>query len=352
MDRSLTKRSARGLAAVAAATALLLAGACSGDAGDNGDNNTGEEPPDQVTYVTGFGTFGREAYAYVALEKGYFEEVGIEVEIQPGGGTIPNITQAVEGEVDFAQADFTGILLAYGQEEVPRDFTVVSMLLQQTVFGIVALEGEGISTPQDLEGKHIGDGPGSFGPLLFPAYADLAGIDASTVDYDNTIPPPQLPAQLAGGTVDAIGQFLFGQPTIEAAAGGQEVVVLPFSEVLRDLYGPALAVSNQLAEEDPDLVQRFTDALLRGLEYSIANPEETGQILEQHVPEMDGEVAAQEVVLMEPYIQPLDPGAPLGSIDEQRVAQSIAILESAGAIPAGIQPTDIVSFSMAPGSRQ
>jgi NitT/TauT family transport system substrate-binding protein len=342
-------RRLRRMTTAVAVTTLLVVSGCASDNGDtDGTSEEGFEPA-QVTYLTGFGTFGREAYAYVALEKGYFEEEGIEVNIQPGGGTIPNITQTVEGDVEFALADFTGVLLAYGNEQVPLDFTVVAAVLQQTVFSIIALEESGIRTPRDLEGKTVADAPGSFGPLLFPAYADLAGIDAELVDIDNSYPPPQLPALLGEGTVDAIGQFLLGKPTIEAAAGGREAVVLPFSDVLRDLYGISLVTSNRIAEEDPELVQRFVRALMRGLEDAIADPEEAGRILEMHEPTMDGAVAAQEVVLMGPYVQPPDPLAPLGTLDENRVAQSIAILEGAGAIPAGMVPSDVITFSLVPG---
>jgi NitT/TauT family transport system substrate-binding protein len=342
-------RPLRRLAAGAAIAALLAASGCSTGNGDAGGNGEEVREPDRVTFLTGFGTFGREAYAYVALEKGYFAEEGIEVDIQPGGGTIPNITQTVEGDVDFALADFTGVLLAYANQEVPLDFTVVAGVLQQTVFSIIALAESGITTPRDLEGKTIADAPGSFGPLLFPAYADLAGIDVDLVEIDNSHAPPQLPALLAGGTVDGIGQFLLGKPTIEAAAEGREAVVLPFSDVLRDLYGISLITKSSLAEENPDLVQRFTRALLRGLEDAVADPEEAGRILELHEPAMDGAVAAQEVVLMVPYVQPPDPLAPFGTIDEDRVAQSIAILEGAGAIPPGMVPQDVVTFSLVPG---
>lgn len=342
-------RRLRQVTTTVALAALLVVSGCASENGEAAGTGEEEFGPVQVTYLTGFGTFGREAYAYVALEKGYFEEEGIEVDIQPGGGTIPNITQAVDGDVEFALADFTGVLLAYGNEQVPLDFTVVAAVLQQTVFSIIALEESGIRTPRDLEGKTIGDAPGSFGPLLFPAYADLAGIDAELVDVDNTIPPPQLPVMLGEGNVDAIGQFLLGKPTIEAAAGGREAVVLPFSDVLRDLYGISLVTSNRIAEEEPELVERFVRALMRGLEDSIADPEEAGRILEMHEPAMDGSVAAQEVVLMGPYVEPPDPLAPLGTIDENRVAQSIAILEGAGAIPAGMVPDDVITFPLVPG---
>lgn len=335
------------LAAAAAATVTLVATACTGEAED--DRGDANQPVDQVTYLTGFGTFGREAFAYVADEQGYFAEEGIEVDIQPGGGTLPNITQAVEGRADFALGDLTGVLLAYGNQQVSTDFTVVAAIHQQTVFAIFALEGSGITNPPDLEGKTIGDAVGSFGALLFPTYAELAGVDADRVEYDSSFNPPDLPALLAGGTVDAIGQFVVGEPTIEAAAQGQEAVVLPFGDVLPDLYGISLFTSTELAEENPDLVQRFNRALMRGLEDAIADPEQAGQILAERVPEANPEVAAQELVLMEPYVQPVDPAAPLGSLDGQQLSQSIAILESAGAIPEGLAPEDVVTFELTPG---
>jgi NitT/TauT family transport system substrate-binding protein len=327
----------------------MLVTGCTG--GTEEPENPADGPPDQVTYLTGFFTFGREAPAYVALEKGYFAEENIEVDIQPGEGTINNVTNTVEGRAQFSSVDFTGALLAYGGELVPRGFTVVAAIQQQTVFSIIALEKSGIRTPKDLEGKTIGDAPGSFGPLLWPVYADLAGIDASTVEVDNSFEPQLLPTLLAEGQVDAIGQFLLGQPTIEAAAGGEPAVVLPFSDVLSNLYGVSLVTSTETAQQNPELVRRFNRALMRGLADAVANPQEAGEIMLKHVPETtDPEVAAAEMTLMQPYVQPLDPAAPLGSMDEQRVAQSIAILEGAGVIPEGMTPQDVVTFDLLPGS--
>jgi NitT/TauT family transport system substrate-binding protein len=344
MDSPFTKRHLRGLAAVAAIAAMLVSG-CTGEAEEPPDTNAG--PPDQVTYWTGFGLFGREAPVFVAIEKGYFAEENIEVTVEPGRGTIDNTTAVVEGTADFALVDLTGALLAYGQEAVPVGSTVVAAVQQQTVFSIMALESSGIRTPKDLEGKHVGDAAGSFGPLLWPVYADLAGIDASEVNMDNTYQPQDLFGLVNGGQVDAIGQFLVGAATLEAIAG-EPAVVLPFSDVLRDLYGVGVVTSTETASQDPDLVQRFNRAFFRGLADAIANPEEAAQIHVQHVPEQNPDAVAGELRLMAPYVQPLNPAAPLGSLDEQRVAQSIALLEGAGVIPEGIVPTDIFSFQLAP----
>jgi NitT/TauT family transport system substrate-binding protein len=341
-------RHARRFLAVAAATALLIVSGCS-DNGDNNGSDNGDDPPalDEVTYLTGFGAFGREAFAWVALDKGFFEEEGIAATIEPGQGAGDNVALVTSGQAQFAQADFTGAMILWG-EGVSQDFTVVGAVHQRTLTGIMSLEGEDISTPTDLEGKTIGDlVPGSVNYLLFPTYANLAGIDESTVTWESAL-PPDLPGLLAEGAVDAVGQFMVGQPLIENAAGGRQAVTLPYSDFITDLYGGVLITSKQLADEDPDLVERFTRALLRGLEYSIQNPEETGEILVQYREEQNAEVAAREVELLAAYVRPLSPGQPFGVLEEQRVAQSIAVLEAAGAIPAGITPAELVRFELVP----
>jgi NitT/TauT family transport system substrate-binding protein len=339
-------RFARRFLAVAATAALLVTAGCSGEAGPDNSEDPDDVTLDEITYLTGFGAFGREAFAWVALDKGYFEEEGIAATIEPGQGAGDNVALVTSGQADFAQADFTGALILWGQE-ASQDFTVVGAVHQRTLTGIISLEENGISSPADLENATIGDlVPGSVNYLLFPTYANLAGIDASTITWENA-PPQDLPGLLAAGTVDAVGQFMVGQPLIEAAAQ-RPATTLPFSDYITDLYGGVLITSKRLADEDPDLVQRFTRALLRGLQYSIENPEETGEILVRYREEQRAEVAAAETELLAAYVRPLAPGDAFGSLDEQRVAQSIAVLEGAGAIPAGIIPADLVRFDLAP----
>ena len=297
--------------------------------------------------MTGFGAFGREAFAWVALDKGFFEEEGIEATIEPGRGAGDNVALVTSGQAQFAQADFTGATLLWGQG-VSQDFTAFAAIHQRTLTGIITLAGNDIQVPTDLEGKIVGDiVPGSVNYTLFPTYAELAGINAEEVTWQNA-PPQDLPGLLAQDKVDAIGQFMVGQPLIENAAQGREVITLPYSDYLTDLYGGVLITSKELADEDPDLVQRFSRALLRGLEYSVENPEETGEILVKYQEEQNAEVAAREVELLAAYVRPLSPNEPYGVLDGQRVAQSIAALEAAGAIPAGITPEDLVRFDLAP----
>jgi NitT/TauT family transport system substrate-binding protein len=318
-----------------ATTVAMTASACSST-----DNNAAGNA-DKVTYLTSFNTFGRDAYAYVAQEKGYFTEARLDVTINPGAATVEVLKLVASGRADFGVGDFTTTVITAAKEKLP--VTAVAMVHQRSLSAIVTLADRRISTPADLMGKRIGDQPGSTNQVMFPVYAKAAGIDASKVEFVPAA-PPALPQLLVSGQVDGIGQFVVGTPLIEKAAQGRKVATLPYGDLLPDLYGNALVASKDLPAKNPDLVKRFREALLKGLQYSIDHPEETGQILRKFQPTQDPVVAAAEVTLMGPAVRPTD--GPIGRIDELRVQKTIQLLTEANAIPPGsIAAKDIVASS-------
>jgi NitT/TauT family transport system substrate-binding protein len=186
--------------------------------------------------------------------------------------------------------------------------------------------------------------------VMFPVYAKAAGIDAGKVQFVPSA-PPSLPQLLVSGQVNGIGQFVVGTPLIEAAAKGRKAVVLPYGDFVPELYGNMLVTSKDLASKDPQLVQRFTQALLKGLQYSIEHPDELGQILKKFQPTQNADVATAEMRLMAAFVKPDGFAGPLGALEEPRVARVIQILGDAGAIPAGsLTPGDLASFALAPKS--
>lgn len=339
------RRLTRTLAVAALSTALAVASGCSGS-DDSDDKGGTAQTPEKVTYLTSFGSFGRDAYAYVALEKGFFRDAGFDVDIKPGNGTGDNIKLVTSGQAHFSPIDLTGGLLQMGGGKA-KDFTAVAGIQQRTMAAIVSLEGNGITSPKDLEGKKLADAPGSVVRNLFPTYARLANVDASKVTWVNGS-AQTLMGTLASGAVQGIGQFVVGKPTVEAIAKGKKAVLLPYSDFLTDLYGNVLITSSAYAKEKPQLVKKFAAALLKGLEYSISQPAEAGDILKKYVATANPAAAAAELTLMASFVRSDGSGVPVGALDSQRVARSIAILQGAGAIPAGMTPERIISFDLVP----
>jgi NitT/TauT family transport system substrate-binding protein len=296
---------------------------------------------DNVSYVTGFGAFGREAYAWVADKKGFFEDAGIKVSIKLGAAGDTNLKLLAADQAQFVVIDYSGAVVRAGQGNF-GDFRCIGAVNQRTIIALMALQGKGINSPRDLAGKTVAQAVGAVPKTLFPAYARLAGFDPKSVKWEQTN-PQQLPALLATGKVDAIGQFVVGAPAVQGAAHGRKVVVLPYSNYLTDLYGNTLVTTTKIIKEKPSLVRRFTDALMKGLQYSVDHPEEAGEILHKAVPTTPAATATAELKIMKDYV-----GTPLGAFDQHRVVRSIALIQGVGLIPHGYDPTQLVDFDAVP----
>jgi len=313
--------------AVALVAVIALATGMSACNGDSKTGTNGDTKLEKVNYLTSFNTFGREAYAYVALEKGYFKDAGFDVTITPGKGTVDVMKLVAGGQADYGIGDFTALMITLAKQKLP--VTTVGMIHQRSMAAIVALDGGKIKAgdPKSLVGARIGDQPGSTNQVTFPLYAQQAGIDKDSVKFIPS-PPGGLPALLAANKVDGIGQFVVGVPLLEAAdkEKHRKAVVLPYSDKVQDLYGNAIIARNDLVKENPDQVKKFTAALFKGLNDAMADPAAAAATLKKYVPDTNLEVATKELVLMKPYVKPTGyTGAP-GEVDTDRVQRIIAEL--------------------------
>ncbi|TDO45529.1 NitT/TauT family transport system substrate-binding protein [Kribbella sp. VKM Ac-2571] len=337
----------RSVIALMAVLGLALVSACNND---DGGKQAGGDGLQKVNYLTSFNTFGREAYAYVALEKGYFKDAGFDVKITPGSGTVDVMKLVAGGQADYGIGDFTAIAITLAKQKLP--ITTAGMIHQRSMAAIMSLEGLGINSPKDLPNKTIGDQPGSTNTVMFPVYAKAVGIDPASVTFLPS-PPPGLPALLASGKVQGIGQFVVGQPLIEKADKDKhrKAVVLPYGKALPDLYGNAIITRTDMAKDHPDQVKKFTNALLKGLQDTYDDPDGAAEILKKYVPNTDVDVAKAELKIMKDYIKPAGFDGPLGDVTQERVQKVISLLEESNAIGKGaVKPEDLVTLSLAPKS--
>jgi NitT/TauT family transport system substrate-binding protein len=309
----------------------VVAGGCSAKKAETA-------PLDHVTYMTGFGAVGRDAFVWVARDKGWFRDAGIEVDIQKGAGNTPNLTALKSNQAQFAAMDFSGGEILAGQGKF-TEWRAVAAVHQQTLVSIMTTKDTGITTPAALKGKTIATASGSVSELLFPAYAKLAGLDATTVKMQGT-QTTALNGLMAKRQVDAVSTFLLSRKALETATK-KEVVVMPYSDYLKNLYGNVLVTRSDLLTGDRDLVKRFTDAALKGLSYSLDNPDEAATILNKAEPTAAIPAAVGEIKAMKQY------STPVGKLDQQRVAAGIAELVSTGLMPAGLTPAQVADFSLA-----
>lgn len=237
---------------------------------------------------------------YVAAEKGYFRDAGLEVVFDYNfeNDVVQRAAGWPESGVAFATASGTSTLLAR-QQGIP--VKTVMTLYQQFPIVFFAKSSTGLTSANDLVGKTVGI-PGNFGEslygLLAVRYANR--LDESAVAVQE-IGFTQAQAVLEDKVPVAIG-YAMNEPVI-LRQQGEEVDVLRVADVY-NLAANGIVVSERLIADDPELVRAFVGAAVRGLRDTLDNPDEAFDLSLKSIPEAQlGDLALQRQVLQEslPY---------------------------------------------------
>jgi NitT/TauT family transport system substrate-binding protein len=313
------------------AFAVLLAG------------TTAAAAADKITFVTDYGLYGRHAYYFVAIEKGYYARENLDVDIVRSPGSANTIKQVANGTAQIGFADAFAVVLGRANDGVP--VKLVAMLYPRPPHAVYVLKGSGIASPKDLEGKTLADTAFSSVPKLFATYAKAAGFDASKTKWV-TANNDALPGMLSAGRVDGIGQFTVGEPLLAIAAAPKEVLGLPYADAGLDYYSNGIVAADETLRSNPELVRRFVRATLDGLKAAMANPQEAGEIMHRRHPEIDLRIAIQETEKVRQLAQ--QPNAALGSIDPARVQKTIDVVGSAFELKSRVATADVYAPGFLP----
>ncbi|GAB4429723.1 MAG: ABC transporter substrate-binding protein [Anaerolineae bacterium] len=267
---------------------------------------------------------------YVAQRKGFFAEEGLEVEIEYGFEN-DFVALAAQGEREFAVASGDQVILARAQG---LPITYVMKWYQRFPVALVSPADKGITKPEDLVGKKVGL-PGFFGAsfigwkgLIYAAQLDENAIEVKDIGFTQT-------AAIQQGVVDAAMIYIANEPN-QLRSQGIEVNVLQVSDYL-DLVSNGIVVGDKLMADDPDLAQRMVRASLRGLQETIAKPDEAFAIVRQVIPEITDDKASTQRKVLEDSIT-LWQSDRLGESSPQAWQESIEFMSKTGLLEKTLQP--------------
>jgi NitT/TauT family transport system substrate-binding protein len=226
---------------------------------------------------------------YVTVEKGFFRDAGLEVEFDYKFET-DGVALVGAGNLPFAVVSGEQVLLARAQG---LPVTYVAAWYQQYPVSVVAKSEAQVIVPQDLKGKKIGL-PGLFGAnyVGLRALLNAGRLEESDVTLDS-IGFNQVELMLAGAQ-DIIVGYAANEP-IQLRAQGVPVTEIRVSDYAQ-LAANGILASEKVIAENPELVRAFVGAFLKGLQYTIDNPDEAYTLSGAHIPnlaDLDAEVQKQ-----------------------------------------------------------
>lgn len=264
--------------AALAMLAVIVFGACSTTApGSTGGNLT------KVRYVLPWVVQGESAGHFVAVEKGFYREAGLDVEIIPGGPDVNAAKLLASGSAEFATGSSGGIILARKQ-----GIPLVGLWTQnqESGSGLVCKTKTGVTKWEDLRGKKVGIWVGLGEPELYYA-VNKAGVGHENVEW---LPQKFSMVEFYEDKFDCASVTFWNELHVVEGAGykrGEDFTLLKASDLGIYLSGDSGMTTEKMIKERPEVVQAFVDASLRGWKYTLDHPEEAVAATLKLAPDLD-----------------------------------------------------------------
>lgn len=223
---------------------------------------------------------------YVAIENGYFEEEGIEIDLVTGFGADKVMTALISGDADIGFMGSEASIYTYSQgaKDAPVNF---AQLTQRAGNFLVAREAQPDFKWSDLIGQEVlGGRKGGMPEMVFEYILRQNGIDPSEVLIDQSIDFGSTAAAFSSGKGTYTVEFEPGATTLEQEGVGYVVASLGTDSG----YVPytAYCAKSDYIEEHPELVQAFTNALQKGMDFvNTHTPQEIAEVIAPQFPETD-----------------------------------------------------------------
>ncbi len=296
-------------------------------------------PLKKITFLTNYVFNGRHAPFFVGLDKGFYKDAGFDITIAPATGSGFVITAIDGGKADYGMADISSVAQGIAKGAKVKGFSVYTDI---TTNGLAALSA--YPTPQSVVGKKIAAGQTDSVRVILPIIFDANKLDPASINWQAADPSVYF-SLLLSGQVDLFTATSDGDVpalTKVAAPQGKKVYFSSFADWGYDIFGYVLLGSSAALAKDPAEARRFAEATKKAVDYAIAHPDETAEIMVKHNPTMNLDtVKTQWSETIKSIQTPYVAKNGYGMATDERLLRSIALVKKALKIDADLKPADL-----------
>jgi ABC-type nitrate/sulfonate/bicarbonate transport system substrate-binding protein len=277
-----TKLMASALVALLITASTIALTAC----GDKSDTSAGLE---KLTLILDWTPNTNHAGIYEALDKDYYKDAGLDVEIQqpPEDGATPLVSSG-KAQIGIDYQSWLGYALLEGSP-----VTAVATIKQHNSTALISLKEKNITRPRDLEGKRFAWDGHDASKAQYEYIIKKDGGNPEKVQWINTSVENIVSALQSD--IDVVSGVYYEVEGIQAELAGLEINTLYVKDYAEELdeYSPIFIANNDYLASHGDTVRKFFEATKRGYTDAANDPTEAANILIKHVPELDGELTRE-----------------------------------------------------------
>jgi putative hydroxymethylpyrimidine transport system substrate-binding protein len=285
------------------------------------------------------------AGVYAALERGYFEDAGLDVNPQIPSDPSAPIKQVAAGRAELAISYEPEVLLA---RDEGLDVVAVGALVREPLTSLISLGRPAITDARELDGKRVATAGIPYQAAYLREILERAGLsedDVERVDVGLNLLSP-----LIAGKVDAALGLFWNVEGVELRQRGDDPSVVPVDELGIPSYDElVLVAAGERVADDPEAIRLFLAALERGTRAAAENPADATRALLDANRDLDPRLTRSQVAETLPVLLPRDEGEPYGVMDPERWREFAGFMVDEGLIGSLPATDDVLTNGLLPG---
>jgi NitT/TauT family transport system substrate-binding protein len=301
----------------------------------------------EVKFSTEFAPHGFHAPFYLAKEKGWFKEAGIDLKLIDGRGSASVINLIGANQVDIGFVNLAATMIAQ-TKGVP--VVVVGSILRRNTNGLILKKGTDIHKPADLKGKTVIHLVTTIEAQLLSGYLATAGMTLNDVKLLGADATAKVASVLSGKGDAATGPVPYYRGLLQ---GKSEIDTIAFADAGQQLLDFGIVTSPKMIKEQPALVAAFMQVVSRAFEYTRADNHVEEAVKAMIAQRLEAGIDYQTAINMfNSHIafamSPSTEGKPIGFVSKADVEASIKTLKDTGIIQGELKADAVFDPQFAP----